>query len=141
MHAPEQPSPGRLLPSSQASGGSRLMAPSPHAGGVTTMQFAGAFSRSHGLETGMGSSVTTPSLLLPPVPALTLPPVEPAILSSASKSPSDAGEHIVEPKARITIVGAAEKEKRGRRMTLNFPARRALGKPHPLFYPETASHG
>src|SRR6188768_587886 len=100
LQPPEQPSPGRLLPSSQASGGSRLMEPSPQAGGATSSHSSGAFSASHGLGTSGGSSVMMgtppapvavfPSTLLAP-PSLPPPPLLPtrsALVLPPEQAPS-----------------------------------------------------
>src|SRR3954468_5905783 len=47
LQIPEQPSPGRLLPSSQASF-AWLILPSPQPGAAVTWQSGGAFAASHG---------------------------------------------------------------------------------------------
>src|SRR5688572_27002832 len=97
IQVPLQPSPGRLLPSSHGSGGSRLISPSPQAGpeGMSS-QSSGASSASQGL--GGPPLEMLPVMTLPVMallgPAEGLPP-DPSVLLpllSAGISSRPAGE-------------------------------------------------
>jgi len=90
------------LPSSQASGGSRLISPSPQAGGATNIQSSGASGAAHGFITGggSGSTVRSSSPSLPPFPGV-LPEPVPGSLPVPPEGPSVFGApHIQSPITR-----------------------------------------
>jgi hypothetical protein len=97
-HRPEQPSPGKALPSSHCSS-VWLISPSPHAGSVarSTPHSGGGFSTEQGsIEPAAPPSPVPPSIsetppVPPPPPVPPLPPASTALLAvSASRPPPHA---------------------------------------------------